>query len=340
MGMHVNAAEDGDYTAAFTHARNAGVDFVNILLIWGDGGLTNLPAAPLTTDAAGTMFDFALLDIANSYYPAYNMKVSLTIAALDTVHKFVPVDFINTPFDDATMIARFNLLLDNLFLHIPNLELLSLQIGNEVDAPLGTNATAWAQYRTFFEATAAHARTLRPGLPVSVTTTLRGITSPGKQALAQSLYTNADTVSVTYYPMGPTFQMDSPSVVTSDFAALAALYPPPRPIFLQEAGYSSGSTYVAGSTELQRQFVSQVFGAWDVYAANIWVVSFLNLTEWSTATVDGFGTQYGICPGSVCNEFKEFLQTLGLRTYAGSGVSKPAFQELRLQAAARGWPVQ
>ena len=76
------------------------------VVIWGAGGHANLPVMPLATDAAGTVFDFSLLDIINAYYPASQTKVSLTIATLDTANTFVPDDFINVPFDDATMIAR------------------------------------------------------------------------------------------------------------------------------------------------------------------------------------------------------------------------------------------
>ena len=112
----------------------------------------------------------------------------------------------NTAFDDATVIARFKLLLDGVFTHIPNLQLLSLQIGNEVDG--------------------------------------------------------------------------------------------------------------------------------------VWAVSFLSLTDSSAAAVDGFGAQYGVCPGTECNNFKDFLGNLGLRSWAGDGVDKPSFTELRQQALARGWPVQ
>jgi hypothetical protein len=111
---------------------------------------------------------------------------------------------------------------------------------------------------------------------------------------------------------------------------------PSKQIYFQEIGYPSGSSYIASSPEMQRKFVANFFSVWDQYADKIPVVSWLDFTEWSQATVDGYGTQYGMCPGTYCNAFKEYLQTLGLRLY-NNGAAKPAWTEMQSQMAARSW---
>lgn len=129
--------------------------------------------------------------------------------------------------------------------------------------------------------------------------------------------------------------MKSPLVINSDLASLVSLYES-KPIYFQEVGFSSGSSVIASSEEQQRQFVVNFFTAWDSYSTNIPVVSWLNYTEWPTATADSYGTQYGICPGTNCAGFKEFLQTLGLRNYV-TGNAKPSLTKIRNQMTARSW---
>ena len=81
-----------------------------------------------------------VLDIANIYYPAYGTKVELQIPTMNTNVKVTPTDLISIDFDDIIMINRFKTLLDTLFTHIPNVQLSALNIGNESDIYMGSNA--------------------------------------------------------------------------------------------------------------------------------------------------------------------------------------------------------
>lgn len=335
LGLHVTQSQSETFDAAFLLIDTNRFDHVNLHQIWGDGGLVGLPVPPLTTNAAGTTFDFTYIDIANAYYPAHSKGLMFTIGTIDSNNKLVPSSFNATAFDNAGLRSNFKTMLAALIPRFAATDIVSFQIGNEVDIQLGTNAMAWAQYKTFFDDVSAYAKTLRPSLKIGVTTTLYGSISASQKSFIQSLNTNADIVSVTYYPLNSDFTMKSPSVISADLAALVALYPT-KSIYIQEIGYSSGATYIASSTEQQRQFVVNFFSAWDSYATNIPVVSWLNTTEWSTSSVNAYGTQYGICPGTYCNPFKEYLQTLGLRNYT-DGSYKPAINEMILQMQNRGW---
>ena len=335
LGFHVTQALGESFDSAFAFIDTNHFDHVNLHQIWGDGGIVGLPVAALTTNSAGTSFDTTYVDIANAYYPAHAKGLMFTIGTIDSNNKLVPSSFNAIAFDNVSLRANFKTLLATVIPKLAATDVISFNIGNEVDVYLGTNSTAWAQYKTFFDDVSTYARTQRSNLKIGVTTTLYGAISASQKSFIQSLNTNADIVSVTYYPLNSDFTMKSTTIVAADFASLVSLYPT-KPIYIQEIGYSSGATYVASSTELQRQFVNNFFSAWDTYQTNIPVVSWLNSTEWSTAAVNSYGTQYGICPGTYCNGFKEYLQTLGLRNYT-DGSYKPAMNEVFSQMQSRGW---
>lgn len=324
------------FETTFSLALANRFNHTNLHQIWGPGTFppSGLPVAPFVTDSAGILFDFAVLDIANAFYPTANMPVMLTIGTIDTNNKFVPANFNSVAFDDISLRTAFKTMLTNMMPHLVNTQLVSLQIGNEVDAYLGTDPAAWAKYKIFFDDVAAHARTLRPGLLVGTTVTLTAAINPTLQPLVQSLQATADIISITYYPLNADFSVKSSAAVANEMAALVTAFSS-KPIYFQEIGFPSG-VGSASSEEMQRQFVADFFATWDIFATQIPVVSWVNYTEWSPATVNAFGTQYGVCPGPLCSGFKEFLQTLGLRSYS-SGIAKPALTEIQNQMDLRSW---
>lgn len=335
FGIHITQGQGESFNSAFSVIDSAGFDFVTLHQIWGDGGIGGLPVSPLATNSAGTTFDFTSIDSANAFYPTYSKSLMLTIGTIDTNNKFVPSSLNSVDFDDATLRTIFKSMLAQLIPKLAATQMVSLHIGNEVDVYLQTNASAWAKYKVFFDDVSVYAKSIRSDLKIGVTTTLAGAISDSQKALIQNLNSSADIVSITYYPMNSDFTMKSPSVVSADLTALVSLYPT-KPIYIQEVGYSSGESFITSSEEQQKQFVQNFFSVWDTFSVNVPVVAWLNLTEWSSSSVDGFGTQYGICPGTYCNPFKEYLQTLGLRRYSDSS-EKPSFIEIKSQMQSRQW---
>jgi hypothetical protein len=317
IGIHVQPPEDNNYDAAIAKAKSFGTESVPFFATW-----KSLETSP-------GVYDGSLLSLVNLYYPAQGLKNSITIATINTNVLEVPSDLAATPWDSPTMISRFNALQDFIFAQIPAVTLTAYCIGNEVDATLSSAADV-AAYKTFYDATASHARTLRPGLKVGCTVQLRGLTGTSK-ALFQSLNAASDIIALTHYPLGPGFVVLPPSSVRADLEAVLAAYPS-TPVFVKEIGYPSSAT-CGSSEELQRQFIAEVFAVWDDHAARIPLLYFFLLSEWSQATVDGLAVYYG----AATPEFKEFLRTLGLRSYAGSGSDKPGFTQLVAEAAARGF---
>ncbi|MCJ7676536.1 MAG: hypothetical protein MUO35_02290, partial [Anaerolineales bacterium] len=127
LGIDVSEAEGETYDQAFQLARQAGMQFTSLSLAWDDLEPRPGEFAP----------DPNFLAIANLYYPAQHIPLALTITPIDTNRTRLPADLQARAFDDPEVIARFERLLDYVFMQIPDVELAVLAIGNEVDATLG-----------------------------------------------------------------------------------------------------------------------------------------------------------------------------------------------------------
>jgi hypothetical protein len=320
LGIDVTEAEDGDYDAAMDIVQSVGAEVVSLSVFWDDIETQPMTYAPNPN----------WLEIANAYYPARNVKLSLVISVIDTNARRLPADLADAPFDDPVVIERFKGLLDYVFSQIPDLDLTSLAIGNEIDGYLGADPSLWRQYQTFYKAASAHARARRPGLPIGTKAMFAGLTGHAREYL-QQLNRSSDVIMVTYYPLDDGFTVRDPSVVAADLQALTAAYPD-RPIYVLEAGYPSSAD--CGSSEAkQAAFVRQLFKAWDAHASQIRLLFFTWLTDLPYSSVSDLTNYYGVSD----NRFAEFLRTLGLRTYSGSGSDKQALQALEMEAKARGW---
>jgi len=161
LGIDVSEAEGEDYDQAFQLARQAGMQFTSLSVAWDDLEPRPGEYAPAPN----------FLAIANLYYPAQHVPLALTITPIDTNRTRLSADQQGRAFDDPEVIQRFERMLDYVFTQIPDVELAVLAIGNEVDATLGSDGAAWARYQTFFEATSAYGRRLRPHVPVGVKVT-------------------------------------------------------------------------------------------------------------------------------------------------------------------------
>ncbi|MBK7819088.1 MAG: T9SS type A sorting domain-containing protein [Sphingobacteriaceae bacterium] len=314
-----------------TFPQNGSYNYDSCLKVGADLGMTQVGIFQNWTslETSPNTYSMTLMDIANYYYPLHNMKIDLTITPIHTNKLEVPSDLTVTPMSSTVMISRFNKMLDTVKAHIPNVQLSSLVIGSEHDVYIGSNATLWADYTTFYNAVCAHAKILWPGLKVATELTFNGITTYSTQA--QTLNTNSDYIGVSHYPLNGDFTVKSPTTIINDFATLVALYPTKKLCFYQ-FGYPSSAT-CNSSTTLQTQFITQTFQAWDTYAANIYMIDFTWLHDLDAAQVTYWGNYYNLTNPA----FLEFLRTLGFRDFNGNGADKPALKELRCQAKVRGF---
>lgn len=306
-----------NYDSCFMYGKSLGMERVGLTQTW-----TAIETAPL-------IYNLVIFDIANYYYSANNMAIDLTIAPINTNKLEVPSDLTNISFNSNLMINRFNILLDSIKVHVPNLTISSLVIGSEHDVYLGANASKWAEYTVFYDSVSLHARKLWPGLKIASELTFNGIVS--LNTYAQILNTNSDYIGLSYYPLNNDFTVKPTSAIPFDFSTLVGLYPS-KPICFYQYGYPS-SPLCNSSETLQAQFITQTFTSWDLYASNIKMIDFTWLNDLSVADVNYYGTYYGITD----QKFLSYLASLGLRTWDGNGTNKMAFIELQCQAKQRGY---
>jgi hypothetical protein len=332
MAFQVDMAENNNYDSAYNYALDACMQSVHHAFSWK-------AMEPEPGNISGDVFD--LLYIVNLYHPAFGIKVEFNIPVVNTVSREVPDDLEEIPFSDHVMIARFKVLLDSVFSKIPDVDLSLLTIGNESDIFWGTDEAKYVDFKIFLDSVTVYAKSLYfdlHGIELNVGTTLthKGLVDPEKSAYCQQLNSDVDVVSITYYGLDQSMMVIPPGNVSAEFGELISLYPNTnKPIYLVECGYPS-STFNGSSLELQRQFIENVFIAWDTYSDNIRYISFFKTTDWSQADVDTLAIYYGF-PNDTT--FKEFLRTLGLRTYPGDGINKPAYEQLKCELVAREWCV-
>jgi hypothetical protein len=315
LSIDINEAQGVDYQTAFDLARDIGAQNVNLTFDWRD-----LEATP------GQIVN-EFFPIINLFYPVYDMPVSLFIRPVSTHLKVVPSDLMEVAFDDPQMIARFKAVVDYVFAQPPDTQLTTLIIGSEIDAHLGTDATLWAQYTTFFHEIRDYIKASHPDVLVATEGLFTGMTGDA-QPYFDDIHQYADVVGVSHYPLD-SFNVRAPESVHDDFAALVELYGD-KPIYFFQLGYPS-SELINSSEELQAQFIREVFAAWDEYAEQILFIKFTWLHDISPEAVAFNEAYYGFE-----NEaFAAFLGSLGLRTYAGE--DKLAWVALREEAHTRGW---
>jgi len=321
LGIDITEAEDGDYDKAFIIAKNAGSEVVEISIFWDE----------IETSEGIYEPDPNYLAIANTYYPQNNTKVVIVISVIDTVTLRLPTYLDGVMFNAPEMIQSFKKLLDYIFTQIEDLDLISFSVGNEIDAYIGTNEILWNQYQQFFEEVSTYVKSKRTGLRIGTKATFSGITGLSAPYL-QTINSLSDVVMVTYYPLNKDFTVKDPEVVENDFDTLTSLYEG-KPISINEAGYQT-SPVCNSSEEKQAQFIRNVFTAWDKHSSQIELIFFTWLTDLSEEKAEEFTSYYGLSTDEV---FKEYLRTLGFRTYFKSGTDKKGFKAIKAEASKRGW---
>lgn len=330
LAWQVDVTENNRLDSAISYAQAACMESIHYAFSWN-----------LMEPTDGT-FDQTYLNnslgISDAYFTALGIKLELNIPTMNTVVKEVPEDLLGVDFDDPVMINRFKIILDTIFSRLPNLELSALNIGNESDVFMGTDAVQYNAYKTFLDSIVPYAKMLyfnihNDSLKVGTALTHSGLTNTIQAPLCHLLNSDLDIVSTTYYPLNNDFTMKPPSVVNTDFSDLVTEYPDTaQPIYFVECGYST-SAECNSSESLQSDFFMNVFTAWDTYQNNIKYLTIYKTTDWSQSFVEELAIRFGITD----TIFTEYLRTLGLRTFAGNGVNKTAYETILCELNAREW---
>lgn len=319
LGIDATPTEYGSYDAVQTAQYFLGTQAVQLMIDWKD------------IEVAPGVYSNKYLKPINDYYPAQHVRVSFTLRPVDAIHKNVPADLADVAFDDPVMIFRFFSVLDYVFAELRDVKFASFGVGNEVDEHFRVHPETLPAYKRFYDYATYHIKQLRADVPVGVSANLHALTRSGQAGLLEYLNEHSDVVLVLYYPVDFAFIAKDPAVVAADVDELTAKYWYKR-IHFREAGYPT-SADSGGSLEAQRAFIERMFTAWDAHAGQIELMTFFRLTDFAPAQIDYYADYYQ----TETPAFRGFLSSLGLRTWAGDGVYKPAFWQLRTEALARGW---
>jgi hypothetical protein len=329
LAWQVDMTENNNYDSAFSYAKEGCMESVHLFYKWSDIEPDKDTFNPNIINA---------FDIINIYYPLNNTKVELQLAVINTVDKETPNDLLSEDFKTQPMIDRFKIVLDTLFSHIPNVNLAALNIGNESDIFLGTDSLSYVDFKVFLDSVVPYAKQkyfnlYSKNLKVGTTLTFDGLTKEETKDYCKMINDSLDIVSVTYYPLNGDFTMKDPSVVFDDFDSIVKIYSDTsQPVYFVECGYAT-SAFCNSSEEKQSQFFTNVFSAWDSHYDNIKYLTIFKSTDWSKTTVNQLGEYYGIAD----TVFKEYLRTLGVRTYSGNGTDKKAYNTILCELSDRGW---
>lgn len=316
LAIDVTEMRDGNYDDAFQIAKNVGIDRIGLFLSWN------------VLEPSPQKYDGTLLDIAALYYPAHHVKIDLTLAVVNTNHLDLPSDLLSHSLSDPIVIDRFKKLITFVFTKLKPDQLASLNIGSEYDKFFGTDQKKWREFAAFYKSARDHLKSKWPSLVVTTETTFDGITGPTRDSVKE-INRISDAIGISYYGIQSNFEVIDPKKVHEVFDLVCSLYPGKK-IHFYQFGYPT-SNLLKSSTLKQREFVEQSFLAWDKHADQIELIDYTWLHDHSPDSVDKILKIYNFFDP----KFREFIGTLGLRTF--SGQDKPAFVALRAQAKARGW---
>ena len=332
-----------------SYAKAVGAEYFILDLLWNQIET----AGSSTTCTLGTYVDagsrFATL---NSTLPSLDIKVTINfnlsttnIWGLPSV--FAGNDFIADPTLQATkdkmdnIACRYYNALNYALSQMPNVKVISLQIGNEIDyLSQATNPNFWANYWRFYAAAYTYAKTIRTTsivnpLDIGVTASLSGLTGGKGEVIRQGLAALnqvSDFVSANYYPFEAGGSTEKISQINSKFSSLITAAGT-KNIHIQEYGCQSG-TISRSSTDLQTQCYSELLKIWDSNATKITHINLLRMNDLSYANAYASASSYST-PSAPDATFVDYIQSLGLRT--NDGQDKPAYSYIKTQLKKRGW---
>lgn len=346
----VDESTASSFTQNVAFAKAIGADYFILDMLWNqietDGNDSSC--------AVGSYVDAgSRLSILNSTLPTVDIKVTINFSLSTTniwglPSVFSPSDFTADPSATATqnkidiIACRYVNALSYVFSQIPNVNVVSLQIGNEIDyLPQATNANFWANYWRFFASAASYARTIRTAsiasaLPVGVTASVSGLTGGKGEVIRSGLNAlNAnisDFVAANYYPFEAGGSATKITQISSTFASLITAAGA-KSIRIQEYGCQSG-TISSSSETLQTQCFEELLKVWDANPTKITHINLLRMNDLSYTKAYASASNYST-PAAPDATFVDYIQTLGLRTDGGQ--DKPSYSYLKTQLKKRGW---
>ena len=317
LGMAINVIPNSDYLSSVVEIKKIGVNFTPLTLFWDE------------IESSPNQYNDDMLELINAYFPSADMGLVLVINPIDTGKSRVVSDLLDKPLDDPQIISRFNKMIDHVYEKIPDEKLTALVIGNEIDGYLGQH-NKWKEYEKFYSKVTEHIKNKErwKDVPIGTKVMFHGVVEKYSEEI-RTINKYSDVVMVTYYPLNPDFTFRDPTDIHTDMD-LVIKQADGKPIFFMEMGYSSGSI-VNSSPDKQREFVTEVFKAWDSNAEHVVAINFVWMHDISDSGLLYYADYYGISDPV----FSDYLGTLGLKHHDGK--PKLAWITLKEESAKRGW---
>jgi len=324
LGMDIKETPFISYDSAYTEATSIGVREVSISLDW-----------ELLEPTVGE-YDDTIPDIIDIYYPTQRSDITLVLRPLDTMGARYPYNLAGT-FDDKAVIDAFDSFLTHLHSRLSTLngsgKLKWIQVGNEIDASLGSDPVKWAQWKTFFDSAKSKIDVLWPNVEVSSVIQFNALEKQSILTQYLSLLPSLDNASLTYYPLKSDFTVRDLSSIEVDFNSMSSLIPN-KSIILQECGYPSSSVNMSSEAK-QADFITEVFKAWDTHSSRINIIDF----SWQYDISEDEANQYVIdfaLSGAIYEDaFKTYLHSIGLSNH--DTTPKLARERLQQELVSRQW---
>ena len=319
LGVKVNLGADRNFLAKFKESLQVGNQTQVVPQDWNE--IETMPGQfrPKTNFFA----------IANHFYSVHKMPIHISLRPIHTNQNVFPADLVGKPIDAPQTIKRFKKLLDWVATQVPNVQLVSLAIGSEIDLYAWGDTKRWNAWINFYAAVAPYARKKFPGTLITCETSYAAFRGRDLERLRR-LHQHSDAIAVSYYPMKNRLRgVKSPKVVHSDFETVVSAIPT-KPIFYYQIGYPT-SSQLGSSPARQALFITETFRAWDKHANRIRMLNFQWMHETPDKGLDHFAKYYQ----NHTPEFRAFLGSLGLQSW--SGAPKPAWAAIKKEAKARGF---
>ncbi len=317
-------------------ARELGAEATMLPLVW-----SFLESAPGVFDGPQAQ----LLRAINDDLAADGFVAHLTVSPIVEDQLTIPTDLAQAlregtiRFNDPVFVARFKGLLHFVRSALPDLPVIVLDIGHEVDRYLVVQPDPqfWGDFHHFLGQVSPYARALWGGqVAIAVNASHRGLMTQPSASLMDALNTAADVVSVTYFPRNPNFTAIAPQSVHGQIEELLGQYPD-KAFAFQSVGYPTSPALFSSAT-MQSQFLHAFFQVWDQNAERVRSACFTRLYDWTLqrALAEAVRPIHGATPQTI-EKATAYFQTLGLRAFEGAGAAKTGYHSLRNLAFERNW---
>jgi len=237
-------------------------------------------------------------------------RAVLTIKVTETTVTGLPSDLAMRAMNDATVVARFELLVDRLAALIKDTNVGWMNIGYEVDTFLFLNPGQITPFNTLFQKGKSRVKRHRSTIPVGMVFSFD--TTRISDEMFNAVKKGADIISFNYYGLGPGFTHRSASAPLSDIP-LMLLLAEGKPVLLTELGYSTGG--VNGSAARQQEFLANAFSALRGTSGRVAGASVWAMRELPLSIANAVSAELGLAQDS---NFMSFLRTAGLATETGT----------------------